>query len=101
MITRLARRNLATDRFGTWCSILAVALGTATAETVVVLDVNTRASESRRWTTNPDLPIDERFTVRLAGFRADGAAIAPRDAKTETHEDYEVMRSAIRLGSLR
>lgn len=100
MLARLAVRNLKTDRFGTLCSILAVALGTATVNVVLTLDVNTRSRESAVWSTNPSLPVDLTRTVGLGAFRADGSPIGAADAKKETHEDYEVMRSAIRLGSL-
>lgn len=95
----LSTRNLRADRFGTLAAILAVALGTATVNVVLVLDTNTRAIESRSWTTNPESDVTP-VTVALQGFRADGTKIAAADAKVETHEDYEVMRSAIRLGSL-
>lgn len=100
MLSRLALRNLRTDRFGTLCTILGVALGTATVDVVLVLDVNTRTTESRSWSTNPDLPVDFSRTVGLTGFRADGTPTLAESAREETHEDYEVMRSAIRLGSL-
>lgn len=95
----LSLRNLRSDRFGTLAAILAVALGTATVNVVLVLDTNTRAIESRSWTTNPASDVTP-ITVAIQGFHADGTKIAAADAKVETHEDYEVMRSAIRLGSL-
>lgn len=95
----LALRNLVTDRFATLSSIAGVALGAATVNVVLILDVNTRAMESRRWTTNPDLPVATQ-TVRLTGILASGAPSIQADPKKETHEDYQVMRSAIRLGSL-
>jgi putative ABC transport system permease protein len=95
----VSARNLRTDRFGTWAAILGVALGTATVNVVLVLDANTRAIESASWITNPDLDITST-TIALQGVRADGSPIEAADAKEETHEDYVVMRSAIRLGSL-
>ncbi|MFO0591988.1 MAG: FtsX-like permease family protein [Polyangiaceae bacterium] len=95
----LSARNLRSDRFGTWAAILGVALGTATVNVVLVLDTNTRAVEAKSWVTNPELDVTPT-TVRLQGVRADGTPIQAADAKVETHEDYEVMRSAIRLGSL-
>lgn len=97
---KLALRNLWTDRFGTLSAVLGVALGAATVSTVVVLDVNTRFVEARSWSTNPELEMDLNRTVRLEGFLADGRPSQVLDAKKETHEDYQVMRSAIRLGSL-
>jgi putative ABC transport system permease protein len=102
LIGRLARRNLASDAFGTLCAIVGVALGTATVDTVLIIDVNTRVHEARSWATNPDLDveIDLDRTVRIEAFRADGTPTLGEDAKEETHEDYQVMRSAIRLGSL-
>ncbi|MEZ4313393.1 MAG: FtsX-like permease family protein [Polyangiaceae bacterium] len=76
------------------------ARGRAGAATVVlVLDTNTRAVEARSWQLNPDLDV-RSTTVSLQGVRADGTPIPAADAKTETHEDYVVMRSAIRMGSL-
>jgi len=96
----LARKNLRSDRFATLCMVLGVALGTATVNVVLALDVNTRKVEARNWTTNPDLPIDARTTVSLGPVRAGGQPAVAQDAREETHEDYQVMRSAIRLGSL-
>ena len=112
---KLAPRNLLADRFGTLCAIIGVALGTATVNTVLILDVNTRRVESSRWMTNPDLPVDTQRTIRIT--RAEGSPnLDPSPSRTsindnrsestdqvarrETHEDYQVMRSAIRLGSL-
>lgn len=95
----LAARNLRADRFGTFAAILGVALGAATVNVVLVLDTNTRALEARSWTSNPDI-VEMPSTIALQGVRADGTAVEAADAKTETHEDYVVMRSAIRLGSL-
>jgi putative ABC transport system permease protein len=100
LIFLLALRNLRSDWFGTWSSIFGVALGIATVDIVLTIDVNTRSVESTRWETNPDLEIDLSRTVRLAAFTADGRPLSSQDAKEETHEDYQVMRSAIRLGSL-
>ena len=95
----LSARNLRADRFGTWAAILGVALGTATVNVVLVLDANTRAVEAGSWTSNPDLDVTAT-TIALGSVRADGTKIEAADAKVETHEDYVVMRSAIRLGSL-
>lgn len=95
----LAWRSLRADRFGTFAAILGVALGAATVNVVLVLDTNTRTLEARSWTTNPDFP-EAPNTIALQGLHADGTPAAAADAKTETHEDYVVMRSAIRLGSL-
>lgn len=100
LIRKIAPKNLRADRFGTMCAILGVALGTATVNVVLVLDMNTRSVESGRWSTNPTLPIDTSRTVALTGIAKSGVAVRALDAKTETHEDYQVMRSAIRLGSL-
>lgn len=99
MIRLLARRNLTADRFGTIAAILGVALGTATVDAVVVLDVNTQKVESAEWASNPNLR-DVPDTVPIRGFDHAGQATVDESAKEETHEDYEVMRSAIRLGSL-
>lgn len=100
LVGKLGVRNLRSDRFGTLCAIVGVALGTATVNVVLVIDTNTRYAESRTWTTNPDMAVDLERTVRLAGFFEDGRPATALDAKSETHEDYQVMRSAIRLGSL-
>ncbi len=100
LVRLLAGRNLRSDRFGTLAAILGVALGTATVDVVVALDVNTVTLEAGDWATDPALaaPPD---TIGLRGIRgADGAPVAAQSAKQATHEDYEVMRSAIRLGSL-
>ncbi len=100
LVRLLCARNLRRDRFGTWAAILGVALGTATVSVVVVLDVNTVQVEAGAWATDPALasPPD---TIGLRGLRAgDDAPVAAQSAKEATHEDYEVMRSAIRLGSL-
>lgn len=107
----LASKNLRSDRFATLCMVLGVALGTATVNVVLALDVNTRRVEAADWTTNPDLDPDASATVTLAPARNAVARPAPQapatrvgrepeDAREETHEDYQVMRSAIRLGSL-
>lgn len=96
----LARKNLRSDRFATACMVLGVALGTATVNVVLALDVNTRKVEADDWTTNPDLPLDATTTVTLGPVRAGGQPAVTQDAREETHEDYQVMRSAIRLGSL-
>jgi putative ABC transport system permease protein len=96
----LARKNLRSDRFATACMVLGVALGTATVNVVLALDMNTRTVEARNWTTNPDLPVDTRTTVSLGPARAGGQPAVTQDVREETHEDYQVMRSAIRLGSL-
>jgi putative ABC transport system permease protein len=100
LVPKLAVRNLRSDWFATLCAIIGVALGAATVNVVLTLDLNTRAQESRRWSTNPDLPVDLSRTIGLAGYRKDGTPTQSEDAKEETHEDYQVMRSAIRLGSL-
>lgn len=100
LIRKIAPRNLRSDWFGTLCAIIGVALGTATVNVVLVLDQNTRAVESRRWTTNPTMAVDTRSTVGLTGILRTGQTATAEDAGEETHEDYQVMRSAIRLGSL-
>lgn len=101
MLTRhLAKRNLIADRFGTICAVLGVALGTATVNVVLILDVNTQSIEARRWSTNPALDVELAHTVLLQGRLQDGTPTVAEDAAEETHEDYQVMRSAIRLGSL-
>jgi len=98
----LAPRNLNSDRFATLCMVLGVALGTATVNVVLSLDDNTRRVEAARWSTNPDLALDAGATVSLVpvGWEQDAKGPALEDAREETHEDYQVMRSAIRLGSL-
>jgi putative ABC transport system permease protein len=96
----LARKNLRSDRFATACMVLGVALGTATVNVVLALDVNTRRVEAANWKTNPDLPLDTKTTVSLGPLRAGGQPAVIQDVREETHEDYQVMRSAIRLGSL-
>jgi putative ABC transport system permease protein len=97
----LARKNLRADPFGTISMILGVALGTATVSSVLTLDLNTRAVEARSWTTNPSLGAPTGGTIELRGLRPAGTETRPREAvEEETHEDYQVMRSAIRLGSL-
>jgi len=100
LVRLLCARNLRSDRFGTIAAILGVALGTATVDVVVALDVNTMRVEAGNWTTDPALgPTPD--TIGLRGLRgADGPPVAAQSAKQATHEDYEVMRSAIRLGSL-
>lgn len=100
LVPKLALRNLRSDLFGTLSAVLGVALGAATVATVVVLDVNTRVVEARSWSTNPSLEIELDRTVKLEGFLADGRPSRILDPKQETHEDYQVMRSAIRIGSL-
>ncbi|WP_437936874.1 FtsX-like permease family protein [Sorangium sp. So ce341] len=100
LVRILALRNLRADRFGAMAALLGVALGTATVNVVLILDVGTRAVEARSFVTNPDLPVFTEQTVALRGLRPDGEVIAAADAQEETHEDYEIMRSAIRLGSL-
>ena len=103
---KLAPRNLWRDRFGTACAIIGVALGVAIVNTVLVLDVNTRRTEARAWQTNPDLAVDRSRTIEIRAVRdapvgqIEPAATPSEDAQEETHEDYQVMRSAIRLGSL-
>ncbi|HEY6723777.1 MAG TPA: FtsX-like permease family protein [Polyangiaceae bacterium] len=107
----LAAKNLRSDRFATLCMVLGVALGTATVNVVLALDVNTRRVEASNWATNPELDLDASATVRLTPERraqpapevpaeANPAPRQAHDAREETHEDYQVMRSAIRLGSL-
>jgi putative ABC transport system permease protein len=99
MVRLLSMRNLRADRFGTLAAVLGVALGAATVNVVVILDVNTAAVEARSWASNPELG-GTPDTVGIQGIRAGGEPVAPKSAKEATHEDYEVMRSAIRLGSL-
>ena len=104
----LAGKNLRADRFATACMVLGVALGTATVNVVLTLDENTRRTEAHDWTTNPELSPDLATTVQLrpAASSREAPAVdapprkAPEDVKEEIHEDYQVMRSAIRLGSL-
>jgi len=104
----LAWKNLRSDRFATACMVLGVALGTATVNVVLTLDVNTRRIEAKSWATNPELSPNVGSTVTLSPLRtgAEPAAAvekparASADIRKETHEDYQVMRSAIRLGSL-
>ncbi|MGK3999091.1 FtsX-like permease family protein [Sorangium sp. So ce1024] len=100
LVRMLALRNLRADRFGAIAALLGVALGAATVNVVLILDVGTRAVEAKSFVTNPDLPVFTEQTVTLRGLRPDGQPTAAADAQEETHEDYEIMRSAIRLGSL-
>jgi putative ABC transport system permease protein len=95
----LSLRNLRSDRFGTLAAILGVGLGVATVDVILILDVNTERVEASSWESNPHL-YGAPDTIKLHPLRAGGAPVEPRDAKRETHEDYEVMRSAVRLGSL-
>lgn len=100
LVRLLCARNLRRDRFGTLAAILGVALGTATVDVVVALDVNTLTVESGDWATDPSM-VALPNTIGLRGLRrTDGTPVAAQSAKEATHEDYEVMRSAIRLGSL-
>jgi len=96
----LAKKNLLADRFATACMVLGVALGTATVNTVLALDVNTRRNEADSFITNPDIAPDFGTTVMLGPERSSGQPPVTEDVREETHEDYQVMRSAIRLGSL-
>lgn len=98
MVRLLAARGLWSDRFGTLAAVLGVALGTATVDVVLILDVNTVTVEAGQWATDPALKAAPD-TIGLRGFH-DGVPVAAQSAKQATHEDYEVMRSAIRLGSL-
>ena len=99
LIPRLALRNLRSDWFGTLAAVLGVAIGTATVSVVLTLDVNTRAQESRRWETNPTMA-QAPATIGLEPVKRGPEPAVVQDVKEETHEDYQVMRSAIRLGSL-
>lgn len=99
LVFKLALRNLRSDWFGTSAAVLGVALGTATVSVVYTLDVNTRAQESKKWHTNPTMAAVPK-TVVLEGIKKSRAPAVEKDAKKETHEDYQIMRSAIRLGSL-
>ena len=99
LVRLLAWRNLRGDRFGTLAAILGVALGAATVNVVLVLDVNTMKVEAGQWASNPENP-NPPDTVGLRGLRRDGSVVEAQSARQATHEDYEVMRSAIRLGSL-
>jgi putative ABC transport system permease protein len=100
LIWRQVPRNLLRDRFGTIAAILGVALGAATVNVILVIDINTADTEQTSWQTNPARRVSWEKTVRLSGYLADGRKVASKDASEETHEDYQVMRSAIRLGSL-
>ncbi len=100
LIAQLVRRNLWAHKFATVAATLGVAVGIATVGSVLTLDLNTRSAEATSWDTNPDLPLSLSHTVRLVGLKPDGTPTRALDAKEETHEDYQVMRSAIRLGSL-
>lgn len=99
MVRVLAARNLRSDRFGTIAAIVGVALGAATVNVVLVLDVNTMRVEAGAYASDPSI-LTPPDTIGLAGFRADGTPVPPVSARQATHEDYEVMRSAIRLSSL-
>jgi putative ABC transport system permease protein len=103
LFSRLARllsaRNLARDRFGTMAAVLGVALGTATVDVVVILDVNTVTIEEDNWSTDPRVG-GAPDTIDLVGIQRGGTRVAPQSAKEATHEDYEVMRSTIRMASL-
>jgi putative ABC transport system permease protein len=99
LVRVLAARNLRSDRFGTLAAVLGVALGTATVNVVLVLDVNTVRVEAGAFQTDPDRK-DAPDTIGLRGLRRDGTPVPEKSAREATHEDYEVMRSAIRLGSL-
>ncbi len=93
-------RNLRSDRFGTLAAILGVGLGVATVDVVLILDVTTQRVEAATLGEQPAYPWARPRRSGSNPLRAGGAAVEPRDAKRETHEDYEVMRSAVRLGSL-
>lgn len=98
LVRILAWKNLTSDRFGTFAAILGVAMGVATVDVVLVLDASTSMEEAAFWTMNPALPA-ESDTVSIEPIHR-GVPVVPEDAHEETHEDYEVMRSAVRLGSL-
>jgi putative ABC transport system permease protein len=95
----IAWKNLRADRFGTLAALFGVALGVATVNLILILDASTSLEEAAEWTMNPELPMGSD-TVSVEPVKRSGAPIAPEDAREETHEDYEVMRSAVRLGSL-
>ncbi|MFT3764253.1 MAG: FtsX-like permease family protein [Minicystis sp.] len=99
LVRVLAARNLRSDRFGTLAAIAGVALGTATVNVVLVLDVNTVKVEAGAFASDPDVK-KAPDTIEIRGLRPDGTPVPPKSARQATHEDYEVMRSAIRLGSL-
>lgn len=98
LVRLLAARNLWSDRFGTIAAVLGVALGTATVNVVLILDVNTVRVEKGAFTSDPSAKTPDTIAVR--GLTAAGEEIPQKSARQATHEDYEVMRSAIRLGSL-
>ncbi len=122
LVRTLALRNLARDRFGTVGAILGVALGTATVSTVLVLDVNTVQSAAsapvvdriKSFEGAPELAPLPEPEPRAPGTIA--LRVLPAGTSTATTEaasgeearadprperaDHELLRTAIRLGSL-
>ncbi len=97
MVRLLAARNLRSDRFGTFAAILGVALGTATVDVVVILDVNTVVVESGRWSTDPAL--DHRpDTIDLAGYH-DGAPVSAQDEKQAANSSGSIRFITVRSQS--
>lgn len=100
-VAKLASRNLRSDWFGTLCAIIGVALGTATVSVVLTIDVNTAPVVRPSWISDPTALPDLDVTVGVRGIRSDtGEQAFPDRPREENQEDYQVMRSAIRLGSL-
>ena len=100
LIRKLAIRNLWTDKFATICAILGVALGTATVNVVLILDESTQRVEAKMMARNPHLRASLEETVGLQGYLPGGTPSIQHDTDEETHEDYEIMRAAIRVGAL-
>lgn len=94
-------KSLESNLFRTVLTILGIALGVATVSAILILDHNTHLSESQVLShvrSDQILPLEGELRIQPWTTKSNSPAAKSTEAVLE--EDYEMMRSAVRLASL-
>jgi len=94
-------KSLGSNLFRTILTILGIALGVATVSAILILDHNTHLSESRVLShVRSDQIIPLEGELRIQPWTTQSNSPTAKSAEAVLEEDYEMMRSAVRLASL-
>jgi len=96
-------KSLGSNLFRTILTVLGIALGVTTVATIITLDINTHLSELRRishitkWGIEPEESDVQIISLNKLSEKPGGNA---KSTENILEEDYQIMRSAVRLASL-
>ena len=103
LIFTIGLKNLGSNLFRTCCTIFGIALGVMTVATVLILDHNTRLSEAYEYShIQKEKIVAQPTEIQIIPMGRTGSepTNSAKPPENVLEEDYEMMRSAVRLASL-